>query len=554
MSGRLVSSRRLGSWPVSRRRVSSRRLSSRRVIVLGGGLAGITAALDCVDAGAHVTLLEVRPRLGGAAYSFQRDGLWLDNGQHVFLRCCTAYRALLERLGSERRVLVQSRLEIPIVSPRGRPALLRRSSLPAPLHLAGALARYPHLTLAQRLLAARAALALARVDPHTALERERRAGESLSDSSTEQARGAAMGEQTRPVGGTLGEWLAEHGQDEATVAALWDLIALPTLNLRAAQSSLALGAFVLQTGLLQHNDAGDIGFHMRPLSETLGDPAQRILEQAGVELRLGLRAERVSRVEGLGSTVVEGLGSAAVGDFGSAEVEGLGSAAVGDFGSAEVEGLGSAAGAGARLRVHAGGLELEAEAVICALPHQRAAALLEPLLGSQANRWIGLGESPIVNLHVVYDRRVCELPFAAGVGTPVQYVFDRTAAAGISDGQYLAVSLSGAEEEMSQSVEQLQERYLSALVELFPRARNAVVRHFYVSREHAATFRAAPGSQLLRPAARTSVLGLVLAGAWTDTGWPATLEGAVLSGHAAAHEALRTLGIDVSASKRILAG
>ncbi|HEX4838332.1 MAG TPA: FAD-dependent oxidoreductase, partial [Solirubrobacteraceae bacterium] len=202
------------------------------MIVLGGGLAGITAALDCAQGAAHVTLLEVRPRLGGAAYSYERDGLRLDNGQHVFLRCCTAYRALLLRLGSERRVKIQPRLEIPVLCPRGKSAMLRRGGLPAPLHLAGALARYPHLTIGQRLRAARAARALARLDPQTALERERLEGT------------------------TLGDWLGEHGQDEAAVMALWDLIALPTLNLPAARGSLALGAFVLRTGLLERNDAG----------------------------------------------------------------------------------------------------------------------------------------------------------------------------------------------------------------------------------------------------------------------------------------------------------
>jgi uncharacterized protein with NAD-binding domain and iron-sulfur cluster len=179
---------------------------------------------------------------------------------------------------------------------------------------------------------------------------------------------------------------------------------------------------------------------------------------------------------------------------------------------------------------------LEADAVVCALPHERASALLEPLLGEEASRWSGLGASPIVNVHIVYDRRVCDLQFAAGVGTPVQYVFDRSEAAGLHDGQYLAISLSGAAGEMQLSSEQLGERYVDAMAELFPRARGAVVRSVHVSREHAATFAARPGTESLRPGPRTSVASLVMAGAWTDTGWPATLEGAVLSGHAAARE------------------
>src|SRR4051794_34139187 len=118
------------------------RMSDKRIAVVGGGLAGIAAGLSCADAGAQVTVVEVRPRLGGAAYSFERDGLVLDNGQHVFLRCCTAYRALLDRLGTASATSLQPRLSIPVIAPGGRVEWLRRSSLPAPLHLTGALPPY----------------------------------------------------------------------------------------------------------------------------------------------------------------------------------------------------------------------------------------------------------------------------------------------------------------------------------------------------------------------------------------------------------------------------
>jgi len=163
----------------------------RRVLVIGGGLAGIAAALDCAVAGAEVTLVEVRRRLGGAAYSFERDGLVMDNGQHVFLRCCVAYRALLERIGGAHLTTVQPRLEIPVLKPGSQPTLLRRGALPAPLHLAGALARYPHLTLAERAGAARAALGLMRL----------REGDAALESQT------------------FGDWLARHGQGPRAVAA-----------------------------------------------------------------------------------------------------------------------------------------------------------------------------------------------------------------------------------------------------------------------------------------------------------------------------------------------
>jgi squalene-associated FAD-dependent desaturase len=438
-----------------------------RVAVIGGGLAGIAAALDCADAGARVTLLEVRPRLGGAVYSFERDGLTVDNGQHVFLRCFTAYRALLARLGSEHRVHVQPRFELPLVRPGGEVSVLRRSGLPAPWHLAGALLRHRALTVRERLGAARAARALGRLDPRAPqLDRQ-----------------------------TLGEWLAAHGQGPRASAALWDLIALPSLNLPAARASLAQAAFVFQRGLLQAADAGDMGFHRSPQSEVVGTPAERALRAAGVEVRMCWRAERVEVV-------------------------------------------------GGRFEVWGGGSSVVAGAVVVALPHARTANLLEPLDETTAARARSLRDTPIVNVHVVYDRRVCEQPFVGGLGTPVQYVFDRSGPAGVGDGgQYLALSQSGAEEEMSMSVEQLRARYVPALAELFPRARGARVERFFVTREHAATLRAEPGAGALRPGPRTAVPGLALAGAWTDTGWPATLESAVRSGHAAARCALQAVGL-----------
>jgi hydroxysqualene dehydroxylase len=464
-------------------------VSGRRVVVIGGGLAGIAAALDCADAGARVTLVEVRRRLGGAAYSFERDGMRLDNGQHVFLRCCTAYRALLARFGSERHVAVQGRLEIPVMSPGKKTVVLRRGTLPPPLHLAGALARYPYLKPAQRWSAALAARALAALD--------------LADPELDRR--------------TLGDWLADLGQSERSLAALWDLVALPTLNLPAAEASLALGAFVFQTGLLASADAGDIGFHVGTLGEAIGDPAERALIDAGVEFHLGWRA---------------GLVRAAGGGF---EVE------RGGGGGREPEEEAAEDGAG-REGGEVSGEGLSADAVIVALPHARAAGLIEPLLPQRAQAIRGLGSSPIVNLHVVYDRVVCEQPFAAGVGTPVQYLFDRSAAAGAPPGcQYLAVSLSGAEREMQTSADALRERYLPALEQLLPAARGANVERFLATREHAATFRAAPGTAALRPGPDSGIRGLALAGSWTATGWPATLESAVISGHAAARTVLSAL-------------
>jgi uncharacterized protein with NAD-binding domain and iron-sulfur cluster len=116
----------------------------------------------------------------------------------------------------------------------------------------------------------------------------------------------------------------------------------------------------------------------------------------------------------------------------------------------------------------------------------------------------------------------------------VQWVFDRTRQSGLRSGQYLAVSLSAADDFIDVPVAALRERLLPALADLLPAARTAQVKDFFVTREREATFRPAPGTARFRPSAGTNRPGLWLAGAWTATGWPATMEGAVRSGEAAA--------------------
>jgi squalene-associated FAD-dependent desaturase len=445
----------------------------KRIVVVGGGLAGIAAALDCARAGAEVTLLESRGRLGGAAYSFVRDGIVADNGQHVFLRCCTAYRGLIDRIGAADMVAVQPQLSIPVLAPGGEIAWLRRGGLPAPLHLAGALARYRFLGPTQRISLARAMRALRRVDPDDPAADNR----------------------------SFGDWLSEHAQSADAVAAVWDLIARPTLNLLADDASLAQAAYVFQQGLLRDAEASDIGYARVPLSEIHDVAARHALQRAGVDVRLRSGAAAI--------IPVNGTANAEHGGF-----------------HVEINGVPT----------------LEADAVILAVSHDRATRLLPAVAGLDRARLTRLGTSPIVNLHVVYDRRVFEMAFAACVRSPVQWIFDRTPCAGLSQGQYLAVSLSAADAELDMTGDDLRALFIPALAQLLPAAREGEVQSFFVTREHAATFRAAPGARALRPGARTAIDGLVLAGAWTDTGWPATMEGAVRSGQTAAAQALATSG------------
>ena len=194
---------------------------------------------------------------------------------------------------------------------------------------------------------------------------------------------------------------------------------------------------------------------------------------------------------------------------------------------------------------------IDADAVVLAVPADQAAKLVpaDALPAGEVDRWAGLGASPILNVHVIYDRKVMDLPFAAAVNSPVQWIFDRTAISGLADAavgaksgeraagvQYLALSQSAADEWVDMPVAELRELFLPALAELLPAARAAGVVEFFVTRERRATFRQVPGSAALRPGPGTKLPGLVLAGAWTSTGWPDTMESAVRSGLAAAAE------------------
>ncbi|HEX4703019.1 MAG TPA: FAD-dependent oxidoreductase, partial [Pseudonocardiaceae bacterium] len=215
---------------------------SGRVVVVGGGLAGLTAACRLVGRGHQVTLVEARARLGGATFSFERDGLAVDNGQHVLLRCYTEYRALLDLLGVGGHIDIQDRFHIPVITRDGKRAVLSRNNLPAPLHLARTLAGYRLLSRPDRARVLMAAGLLRTLNP---------ADPKLDDRS-------------------FGDWLVRHGQRPAAIDALWNLITVAALNTDAANASLALCAMVFRTALLERADAADIGVPTRPLGELHG--------------------------------------------------------------------------------------------------------------------------------------------------------------------------------------------------------------------------------------------------------------------------------------------
>jgi squalene-associated FAD-dependent desaturase len=410
-----------------------------KVVVVGGGLAGLAAAIELADAGEEVTLIEARPTLGGAVQTLpERDGdpdPPPDNGQHIALGCCTAYLRFLEDLG-EAGSYHRRALALPVIGEDGSVAMIAAGPL--------ALLRYRHLSLRERLRVARVA---------------RRIG-SLAPAEHDEETFAAL--------------LLRLGESQVAIARFWDVFIRPALNLPSAEVSAALAVFTVQTALLGSRSDSDLILPSAPLGDMHGGAGERALRDLGGVVRLGRRAV--------------GLDNRAV--------------------------------------LLADGERLEADAFVVALPPRESARVLgevEP----------PFEDSPIVSVHLLFDRKLVPYELAALLGSPAHWVFDRGRLTGRQParGQYLTVVSSGAPELLEVRGRELVELMAQ---ELTARLGAAGLLWSRVSREPAATFAARPGTASLRPGPATGRANVVRAGAWTGTGWPATMESAVRSGSAAA--------------------
>jgi len=410
-----------------------------RVAVVGGGLAGLSAAFRLLEGGHEVTVLEARPTLGGAVQTLpEREGDPSpppDNGQHIGLACFTAWSeflALAGQSGSLRRI----RLALPVIDERGRTAVI--SERPA------SLLRYRHLSLRERLALPRALLRLGRLDP---------AGHD---------------------GETFADVLRRLRQSERAIDRFWDVFIRPALNLPSAEASAQLGLFTVQTALLAGKGAGDVLLPTAPLGAMHGDAAGAALLARGATVRTGARVVALEE----GAAVLE-----------------------------DEE-------------------RVEADAFVVAVRPREAAELLgEPDPA--------LEDSPIVSVHLLFDRPILRTEMAALLASPAHWVFDRGALTGHRPerGQYLTVVSSGVPELLEVRGREIVELMAG---ELTGRLGPAELLWSRVSREPYATIAGRPGQAALRPGPRTARGNVVRAGAWTATGWPATMESAVRSGFEAA--------------------
>jgi len=435
------------------------------VVIVGGGFAGMAAAVRLAERGTPALLLEQRARLGGRAYSLRDPGSAdvLDNGQHVLTGACVEALALFRALGSDGLLRVQRGLRIDYLDAAGAGFTLRCPPLPSPLHLLAGLLGLTALPLRDRIAALRVGAAL---------------------------RGAALDPGLDDV--TVEAWLDRLGQPESVRRALWRPLALAILNEATEQASALPLARTLAESFLGSRDRSVMILPGSGLSCLYEAALPPFLAARGGSMRCGARAVRIETDGGAPERVV-------------------------------VVSL-------------ADGTRLAASRVIAAVPHRALPPLLPaPLAAREPFRSLArLGGAPIVSVHLWLDREVTALPFVALLGTEVQWAFNRRALADDVSGHLVTLVHSAAYAAADRPAEELAAAALADLRRVLPEARAARLLRSRVIKERHATFSPRPGTDRLRPGPRTTVAGLFLAGDWTATGLPSTIEGAVRSGNRAA--------------------
>ncbi len=440
---------------------------SADVIVIGGGVAGFSAATALADAGARVLVLEARPGLGGRATAFTDPdtGERVDNGQHILMGCYTDTLQLLHRIGASDRVRWQAGLALTMIDQRGHESVLKLPPMPSPLHLLGGVLAWDALEWRERLSILRVGAALGPAN---------------------RLRQGYGGQEAGHHIETVREWLTRHGQAPRLCELFWEPLALAALNQSIDQAAASYFAGVLAQMFGPDPSAASLVMPAVPLDELYAEPARSWLEQRGHEVRVNAPA----KVAIAGDRVT-----------------------------------------GVRVRDE----HIPAPVVISTVPWHGLATLFEappPALASTITNASGTASLPIVTVNLWFDRPVMHEALIGLPGRAFQWVFDRRAIVGGS-GSHLSLISSGAEAIVSMANDALIATALADVRAALPAARAATVRKGLAVREKRSTFSLAPDAPP-RPQTETAIGGFLLAGDWIDTGLPATIESAAVSGHRAA--------------------
>jgi zeta-carotene desaturase len=305
------------------------------------------------------------------------------------------------------------------------------------------------------------------------------------------------GQKSPPAAGeTVTAWLSRLGQSEGLQRNFWDLLCIAAMNEDPRIASAQLFERVLRLALFSSPADSRLGIARVGLSECYPAEAAAYIEAHGGCVQTGRGVKQLLIAEG----ICRGI------DLGAGE---------------KIEGL----------------------PVISAVPWHQLAAVLpgdlprnDPFFAAS----LALRPAPIISINLWFDAPVTDLEFVGLRGTTIQWLFDKTRILGAND-HYISLVLSGAHEHISRSKEELLAIALRELGEMLPAVRKVKLLHSLVIKERFATFSPSPEAEPLRPPARTPIRGLFLAGDWTATGLPATIEGAVQSGYTAAKALLENL-------------
>lgn len=456
-------------------------MASPRCTVIGGGLAGLAAACGLAAYGLRVTVLESRPRLGGRAASFPDPdtGAVIDNCQHVAMGCCTAFRAFTELVGIDR--LMRTEKTLNFIGPDHSVTPFRANWWPAPFHLARAFGRLPYLSPRHTRQFAFGLRRLAR----------------LTEDQSEQ------------LDWPFSQWLQHIGQPPEVVERVWHTVLVSALSESLDRIETRYARKVFVDGFLMDRQAWQVQIPNGPLDELYGRQLSDWLQRRGAQIHT------------------------------SAGVESL----VGR--PQQIEGV--------RLR---SGKTDAAEEFILAVPWHRVTDLLSQPLQDQLDLPLleRIQSAPISSVHLWFDRPITNLPHAVFMSGLCQWIFHREssempAICRETDGSvaphasyYYQVVISASRDLQALSQRDVIDQVVDELRAAFPAAEDAELQHGRLITEHKAVFSVLPGIDRLRPTQQTSIPNLQLAGDWTRTGWPATMEGAVRSGFHAAENILARYG------------
>jgi squalene-associated FAD-dependent desaturase len=436
------------------------------VIVIGGGLSGLSAAVDLSSRGYSVKVLEQKPRCGGRAYSYidKRTGDVIDNGQHILMGCFVNTKRFFQAIGSFEKLTIQKNLEVTFHHPEKGLVTFRCPNLPSPYHVVLGILRLKTLALRDRLRL----LSLLR---------------QVGSGSQQILSGDGM---------TVDEWLTSHHQTDECKEYFWNVIATATLNENPKQASAALFVKVLREAFLNGREGSALMIPNRGLSELYVDDAQRFIKAHGGEVITRARVKRIifSRDEAV---------------------------------AVELMSL-------RRLRSRAFISSVPLIDLLAMMPRQFAPSL--------RSRWRedGMTYSGILTTNLWLDRQVMDSDFVSPLDSPIQWVFNknRIFLDGTRDGSYLSCVVSGAGELLDWEKDRLVSLAIEELKRAFPSARSAKLLHSLVIKEKRATLSSSPVMNQYRLPAETRWRNFFLAGDWTDTGLPSTIESAVTSGFKAA--------------------